>query len=152
VDSVWGMTVSCWQQDPARRPTMARVVGFLREWLVFSLLVEPNSLRASCSYTLRATNPSLASWRPAGKVDDVTNPGPVSMTPTNGTQSLTTPQHPRPPSSQARDSSEGQNPMFNTHRSGVSHDSCGSSFDSLSGEHRAPFISGNYNGAHNPRR
>jgi len=34
-DSVWDMTVRCWQQDPAHRPTMAGVVGLLREWLVF---------------------------------------------------------------------------------------------------------------------
>ena len=43
VDSVWDMTLSCWHQDPARRPTMAGVVGFLREWLVFSFPMELSS-------------------------------------------------------------------------------------------------------------
>ena len=36
-DSVWDMTVRCWRQDPAHRPTMAKVVRLLREWPVFSL-------------------------------------------------------------------------------------------------------------------
>ena len=31
-NSVWDMTVRCWHQDPARRPTMAQVVRLLREW------------------------------------------------------------------------------------------------------------------------
>ena len=39
VDSMWDMTVNCWQQDPARRPTIAAVVGFLREWQVVFLFV-----------------------------------------------------------------------------------------------------------------
>ena len=34
-NSVWKMTVHCWGQDPARRPTMREVVRVLREWLVF---------------------------------------------------------------------------------------------------------------------
>jgi len=35
VDPLWGMTINCWQHDPAHRPTTARVVEFLREWSVF---------------------------------------------------------------------------------------------------------------------
>lgn len=30
-DSVWDMTLRCWQQDPASRPTMMEVVGLLRK-------------------------------------------------------------------------------------------------------------------------
>ena len=37
MDSVWDMTVHCWSQDPAQRPTMSEVVRLLREWSVFSL-------------------------------------------------------------------------------------------------------------------
>ena len=37
VDSVWDMTLSCWQKDPSNRPTAAGVVEFLREWLAVSL-------------------------------------------------------------------------------------------------------------------
>ena len=36
-DSAWDVTVRCWRQDPAQRPTMAKVVRLLREWPVFSL-------------------------------------------------------------------------------------------------------------------
>ena len=36
-DSVWDMTVRCWNQDPVRRPTMTEVVRLTREWPVFSL-------------------------------------------------------------------------------------------------------------------
>lgn len=39
-DSVWDMTVRCWDQDPAQRPTMAEVTGFLHEFLVSSLSIE----------------------------------------------------------------------------------------------------------------
>ena len=35
-DSIWGMTVRCWHQDPAQRPTMTEAVGLVREWSVFS--------------------------------------------------------------------------------------------------------------------
>jgi len=31
-DSVWDMTVRCWHQDPAQRPTMTEAVGLVREW------------------------------------------------------------------------------------------------------------------------
>jgi len=41
VDSVWTMTLSCWQETPAHRPPTAEVVGFLREWSVVSLSIEP---------------------------------------------------------------------------------------------------------------
>ena len=34
-DSMWDMTVRCWDQDPAQRPTMAGVVRFLRKLLLF---------------------------------------------------------------------------------------------------------------------
>ena len=34
VEPIWSMTMNCWQHDPGRRPAMATVVGFLREWLV----------------------------------------------------------------------------------------------------------------------
>ena len=33
-DSVWDMTRACWRHDPARRPTVSKVVGILREWPV----------------------------------------------------------------------------------------------------------------------
>jgi len=38
-DSVWGMAVRCWHQDPAQRPTMTEVVRLAREWPVFSLFL-----------------------------------------------------------------------------------------------------------------
>ena len=34
------MTVQCWHQDPAQRPTMTEVIGLLRELLVSSLSIE----------------------------------------------------------------------------------------------------------------
>jgi len=40
VDSLWDMTVRCWHQDPAQRPTMTEVVGLIRELLVASLSIE----------------------------------------------------------------------------------------------------------------
>ena len=39
-DSMWGMTVRCWHQDPAQRPTMTEVIELLRELLVSSLSIE----------------------------------------------------------------------------------------------------------------
>jgi len=36
-DQVWDMTLRCWGKDPVNRPTVMEVVGFLREWSVFSL-------------------------------------------------------------------------------------------------------------------
>ena len=42
-DSVWDMTVHCWQEDPALRPTAEEVVEFLREWSVFSPSMKPIS-------------------------------------------------------------------------------------------------------------
>jgi len=39
-DSLWDMTVHCWHQDPAQRPTMTEVVGLIRELLVASLSIE----------------------------------------------------------------------------------------------------------------
>ena len=43
VDSVWDMTLRCWQQDPASRPTITEVVGLLRQQSVFSLSVAQTS-------------------------------------------------------------------------------------------------------------
>lgn len=31
-DPVWEMTLRCWQQDPAHRPTVTEVVRLLHEW------------------------------------------------------------------------------------------------------------------------
>jgi len=42
-DSVWDMTLKCWRQDPADRPTVTGVVELLREWSVFSLFMKPTS-------------------------------------------------------------------------------------------------------------
>jgi len=39
VDSVWTMTLSCWQENSVDRPATAEVVGFLREWSVVSLSI-----------------------------------------------------------------------------------------------------------------
>jgi len=39
-DSMWDMVIQCWDQDPARRPTMTEVIGHLRELLVSSLSIE----------------------------------------------------------------------------------------------------------------
>ena len=39
-DPMWGMTVCCWRQDPAQRPTMTEVIELLRELLVSSLSIE----------------------------------------------------------------------------------------------------------------
>ena len=39
-DSMWEMTVRCWHQDPAQRPTMTEVIELLRELLVSSLSTE----------------------------------------------------------------------------------------------------------------
>ena len=41
VDSVRTMTLSCWQENLADRLAMAEVTGFLREWSVVSLFIEP---------------------------------------------------------------------------------------------------------------
>ena len=40
MDSVWDMTVCCWDQDPVQRPAMTEVVRLLRELLVSSLSIE----------------------------------------------------------------------------------------------------------------
>ena len=37
-DSVWDMTVRCWQHEPDSRPKMTEVVATLREWQVFPSL------------------------------------------------------------------------------------------------------------------
>ena len=37
-DSVWEITVRCWQNDPDHRPTMTEVVTTLREWQALSSL------------------------------------------------------------------------------------------------------------------
>ena len=42
-DLMWDTTIRCWDEDPIQRPTMTRVVGILREWLVSFLLTEPTS-------------------------------------------------------------------------------------------------------------
>ena len=39
-DSVWDVTIRCWNKDPAKRPAMAEVVGLLRELLASSLPIE----------------------------------------------------------------------------------------------------------------
>lgn len=39
-DLIWDTTLGCWDQDPVQRPTMAKVVGILREWQVFVSLQE----------------------------------------------------------------------------------------------------------------
>jgi hypothetical protein len=75
VDSVWAMTVNCWEQNPTQRPTMAAVVRFLRE-----------------CYTLRAANlplPTLAPWRPMGNVDDGANHTLISPVHAGGQQTPT---------------------------------------------------------------
>ncbi|KAF9777373.1 kinase-like domain-containing protein [Thelephora terrestris] len=41
-DSVWEVTLACWQQVPACRPAMAEVVGVLREWPVHFLSTGPS--------------------------------------------------------------------------------------------------------------
>jgi len=53
VDSVWNMADNCWQQNPDIRPTMATVVGFLRDWSVVSLrtiniIISFPQLHATC--------------------------------------------------------------------------------------------------------
>jgi len=40
VDSVWTMTLSCWQENPADRSATVEVVGFLRERSAVSLSIE----------------------------------------------------------------------------------------------------------------
>ena len=40
-DSVWDMTLRCWAQYPAHRPTVTEVVGILRKWLAPFLSIEP---------------------------------------------------------------------------------------------------------------
>ena len=42
-DLIWNMTLRCWRQDPAYRPTATEVVGLLREWSVFFLSMGPGS-------------------------------------------------------------------------------------------------------------
>ena len=39
-DSVWEMTVRCWDQDPAQRPMMSEVVGVLHGSFVSSRSIE----------------------------------------------------------------------------------------------------------------
>jgi len=81
------MTLSCWQEDPSHRPTVAVVVRFLREWPVVPFSIEPTSLHDSFSYTLRAANlssPTLAPWRQEGSVNGATNYTPIYPTLLNG--------------------------------------------------------------------
>jgi hypothetical protein len=91
VDSVWAMTVNCWEQNPTQRPTMAAVVRFLREWSVI-LPVDSTCRHVSHSYTLRAANlplPTLAPWRPMGNVDDGANHTLISPVHAGGQQTPT---------------------------------------------------------------
>jgi len=46
-DSVWEMTVRCWDQDPAQRPTMTEVVGLLQESLASSRSIEADLVEAN---------------------------------------------------------------------------------------------------------
>ena len=39
-DSLWEMTVRCWDQDPTQRPNMTEVVKLLRKMLRLSLSME----------------------------------------------------------------------------------------------------------------
>jgi len=57
VDSVWDMTLRCWQQEPEHRPAGADVVRFLREWLVFlslSINEHPETSAAAARHMLGA--------------------------------------------------------------------------------------------------
>jgi len=88
------MTLSCWQQDPSRRPTAAGVVRNLREWSAASLPAEPASRRDSRSYTLRAANmpsPALVPLQRVRSVGDVTSHAPILLTPSDGTPAPTQP-------------------------------------------------------------
>jgi len=70
VAPVWNMTIDCWQDDPARRPTMAAVADFLR----------------GC-YALHAVDPTLSTlspWNPTGKVGNIYRI--ISPTQSAGTQ------------------------------------------------------------------
>jgi len=81
------MTLRCWQQDPALRPTVTEVAGLLREWLAFSVSTRPTSQHSPCSYRLRTLNPSLpelASRPPVEGVDAATINTPISQMCTNG--------------------------------------------------------------------
>ena len=54
-DSVWAMANRCWDQDPARRPTMMEVVRLLRKWSVsFLSTLDPrdDTLPAASCYIL----------------------------------------------------------------------------------------------------
>ena len=132
------MTISCWDQDPARRPTMTGVVGFLLEWPVFPFSVKLSFLYASCSYTLQAINPSsstLAPWRPARKADDGTNHPLISPTSAN-VESAASQQ------SSPREVPGNLNPMPNVPRPGDSENTCGSFCKQFSDKSRAPSDSG----------
>jgi hypothetical protein len=65
-DSLWSMTRDCWQQDPAQRPAITKVVGILREWLVYLLCTEPPSRLnfASRSYLQCAVDTNLFGLSP----------------------------------------------------------------------------------------
>ena len=69
-DSVWDMTLRCWQRDPAHRPAIMEVVGSLRERSVYCL--SNGTSTVTCSYRLCVANlpsPTLAPRQPAENRD-----------------------------------------------------------------------------------
>jgi hypothetical protein len=101
VGPIWSMTVDCWQDEPARRPTMAAVVEFLREWSAISLnrvrvLTDTSvALPSPCSYTTHTVDPSLSTltpWKSSGIAADTSIYGVISpvLTDTSPTTSTGT--------------------------------------------------------------
>jgi len=93
-DLVWNITLRCWRQDPAYRPTVTEVVGLLREWSVFSPSMEPKSRHAPRSYKQRTVNTPLYNLapRPLVKNVDVTaDHALISQMPMNGNLAPTKP-------------------------------------------------------------
>ena len=142
VDSVWNMTLSCWQHDPAHRPTTARVVGFLREWSAIPLVRRVNVLIFFCSYTLLAAGSPLSAsaWQQTRNVDDAANQGSISP------NSSRTSQHSG--QSQTHETSSSLYSTFNINYPDIFLNSHGPSREPLSDESRTPFYSGNSNSNH----
>jgi len=137
------MTLKCWEQDPADRPTVTEVVKLLREWSVLSLSIEPTSLHGCCSYRLRTVNPSPSNLTPGSPVENTNTAAShatISQAPVNGkptpTRSSGTPQRSAYTDFQTHETSAELSTVLNSSR------------ELLSDKPQTPSGSANSNGDH----
>lgn len=102
VAQIWDMAVDCWRHDSTQRPTMAAVVGFLRE--CYALCNEDPSLS------------TLSPWELSRNTGDASVYGPISPTLTDGNTSPNpsagTSQNPNHSFLPSREHSGTQGPRF----------------------------------------